>query len=131
MGIPTARATVSLSITIDARHPARLARFWAEALPGYAVRPYDQAEIARLADLGLTPETDPSVAVDGTGPTLWFQQVDTVPLARNRLHFDLAFGERGSEVERLRALGAVIHAEHVDHTVMHDPEGNQFCVFEV
>ena len=60
-------------IVIDAREPARLARFWAEALDGYAVREYDDAELHRLAAQGLTPETDPSVAVDGPGPTLFFQ----------------------------------------------------------
>ena len=32
------------------RHRARA--FWAEILDGYAVRPYDQAEIDRLAKLG-------------------------------------------------------------------------------
>ena len=54
-------------IVIDADHPASLARFWAAAVDGYAVRPYDDAEIARLAALGLTPETDPFVLVDGPG----------------------------------------------------------------
>ena len=61
-------------IVIDSLMPARLARFWASALPGYSVRTYDATEIARLAELGLTAETDPSVAVDGDGPTLWFQK---------------------------------------------------------
>jgi hypothetical protein len=56
-------------IVFDAAQPARLARFWAAALDGYAVREYDAAEIARLAGLGLDPETDPTVAVDGDGPT--------------------------------------------------------------
>ena len=45
-------------IVIDADHPASLARFWAAVLDGYAVRPYDEGEIARLAALGFTPETD-------------------------------------------------------------------------
>ena len=55
-------------IVIDALHPAALARFWAAALDGYAVRPYDAAEVARLAAMGRTPETDPQVAVDGPAP---------------------------------------------------------------
>ena len=45
-------------IVIDADHPAALARFWAAALDGYSVAPYDEVEISRLATLGLTPETD-------------------------------------------------------------------------
>lgn len=36
-------------IVIDARHPAALARFWADALTDYDIRPYDATEIARLA----------------------------------------------------------------------------------
>ncbi len=37
-------------ITFDCRHPASLARFWAAALDGYAVAPYDDAELERLRD---------------------------------------------------------------------------------
>jgi hypothetical protein len=51
------------AIVLDCREAAPLARFWAEAL-GWAVRAYDEAEVARLASLGYTPQTDPSVAVD-------------------------------------------------------------------
>ena len=61
-------------IVFDCETPSALARFWAELLDGYAVRPYDEAEIDRLAGLGLTPETDPTVLVDGPGPMLCFQQ---------------------------------------------------------
>ncbi len=60
---------------IDSTNPAALARFWASVLDGYEIRPYDLEEIARLAEQGLTPETDPAVAVDGPGPILWLQQV--------------------------------------------------------
>ena len=41
-------------IVIDADHPAALARFWAAALDGYAVAPYDDAEIVRLLALGAS-----------------------------------------------------------------------------
>ena len=61
-------------IVIDADHPASLARFWAAAVDGYAMRPYDDAEIARLATLGLTPETDRFVLIDGPGPIICCQQ---------------------------------------------------------
>ena len=54
-------------IVFDCETPSALARFWAELLDGYAVRPYDQAEIDRLAALGLTPETDPTVMRDLEG----------------------------------------------------------------
>lgn len=117
-------------IVIDAAKPSALARFWAEALEGYAVRAYDDAEVARLASLGLTPETDPSVAVDGPGPTLFFQETPAPKTQRNRVHLDLVGGSRAAEVERLRALGARVRDEHDDFTVLLDPEGNEFCVLD-
>lgn len=115
-------------IVFDSRHPAGLARFWAAALTGYAVRPYDDAEIERLAALGHTPETDPSVAVDGPGPTLFFQLNLEPKTHRNRLHLDLATADRSDEVARLTELGAHVRDEHDTFTVMLDPEGNEFCV---
>lgn len=117
-------------IVVDAQVPSRLARFWAQALPGYVVRPYDANEIARLASLGLTPETDTSVPIDGDGATIWFQKSPSTTTQRNRIHFDLLFRPRVAEVARLRELGATIRDERDSHTVMLDPEGNQFCVFD-
>lgn len=116
------------AIVIDSVHPAALARFWASALAGYAVRPYDADEIRRLADKGLTPETDPSVAVDGPGPTIWFQLTEAPTRSRNPIHLDLIGQPRDVEIRRLQALGATIRDTHSEHTVMLDPEGNQFCV---
>ncbi|WP_170223734.1 VOC family protein [Nonomuraea turkmeniaca] len=47
-------------VVVDCRHPASLARFWAAALDGYAVAPYDEAELARLRAEGVDdPEHDP------------------------------------------------------------------------
>lgn len=115
-------------IVIDCHNPPALARFWAGVLDGYAVRPYDAGEIARLARLGLTPDTDPSVAVDGPGPTLFFQQVAVPKQGKNRVHFDLQVPSRSDEVARLQALGATVRAVRDTYTVMLDPEGNEFCV---
>jgi hypothetical protein len=116
-------------IVIDALDPPRLARFWAAALNGYAVRAYDAAEIARLAEQGLTPETDPTVAIDGPGPTLFFQRT-AGRRGEGRLHLDLVGGPRAAEVARLEALGAIVRDVHDRYTVMLDPEGNRFCVQE-
>ena len=90
-------------IVVDSRHPASLARFWAGVLEGYEVRAYDAAEIARLAGLGLTPETDPSVLVDGPGPILCFQQVAALQPGR-RIHLDIVGGPRALEEARIVAL---------------------------
>jgi hypothetical protein len=117
-------------IVFDCERAPKLARFWAEILDGYAIRPYDQAEIERLAKLGLTPETDPTVLVDGPGPILCFQQVPTRKYENNRVHLDISVTDRQREVQRIRALGGKIVRETPEYTVMHDPEGNQFCLVE-
>ncbi len=117
-------------IVVDAVRPAALARFWAEVLDGYQIRSYEAAELERLSGLGLTPETDPAVAVDGPGPTLWFQQAPERKRTRNRVHLDLVGADRGTEVARLCALGASVRDEHGDHSVLQDPEGNEFCVLD-
>ena len=122
---------MEFEIVIDAKTPYALAHFWAAALQGYEVRAYDDKEIARLAALGLTPETDTSVPIDSqSGPTVWFQKSDEVTTTRNRIHFDLKYAERRDEVVRLEKLGATVRSERDDHTVMLDPEGNQFCLFD-
>jgi len=115
-------------IVIDSLDPPALARFWAGALDGYAVRPYDAAEVARLASIGRTPETDPSVALDGPGPSMFFQEVSEPKRGRNRLHFDLVAGPRAAEIERLCALCATVRDHHDAYSVLQDPEGNEFCV---
>ena len=118
------------AIVFDAVRPAELAAFWAAVLDGYDVRPYDDAELARLAARGLSPETDPNVAVDGPGPTLFFQQVSEPKATRNRVHLDVESADRAGEVERLEALGASVRRECERWTVMQDPEGNEFCVVD-
>jgi Glyoxalase-like domain len=115
-------------IVFDCERAPALARFWAEILDGYAVRPYDQAEIDRLAELGLTPETDPTVLVDGPGPILCFQQVPHRRYESNRIHLDIAVANRQQEVRRVLALGGELAREAPEYTVMRDPEGNQFCI---
>ena len=101
-------------IVIDADHPAALARFWAAAVDGYAVRPYD--------------ETDRYVLIDGPGPIICCQLRTGPRLERNRIHLDLETPDRPAEVARLTALGATFWYEHSNFTVLRDPEGNQFCV---
>lgn len=117
-------------IVFDCQSPAKLARFWAQLLDGYDVRTYDQAEIDRLARLGLTPETDPIVMVDGPGPSLCFQSVPNRKYENNRVHLDIAVKDRQREVQRIEALGGKIFRVEEGYTVMLDPEGNQLCIVE-
>jgi hypothetical protein len=115
-------------IVIDCRRAPRLARFWASLIDGYAVRAYDEIEIARLASQGLSPESDPTVAVDGPGPTFFFQEVPESKLVKNRLHLDIEVVDRRAEVERLTANGATVIAQFDSWTVLEDLEGNEFCL---
>ena len=117
-------------IVVDADNPARLARFWAEVAEGYAVRAYDEAEIARLAALGLTPETDPVVMVDGPGPTLCFHLRSGPRPFRNRIHLDLSSPNRAAEVDRVMALGATFWRSEQNYTTLRDIEGNPFCIID-
>ena len=115
-------------IVFDCVHPARLARFWEGLLDGFEVRPYDDEEIARLAALGLTPETDTNVMVDGPGLHLSFQQTDTPTPVKNKVHLDVMSEDRGALVSQLRQQGASVVQEFEGHTWMRDPESNDFCV---
>ncbi len=118
-------------IVVDCRHPASVARFWAEALEGYRVAPYDEDELRRLAALGIgDPEDDPTVLVEGGPgqPRLWFVRVPEGKVVKNRLHLDLAADDPAAEVGRLMDLGAVAVQDYPSWTQMADPEGNEFCL---
>ncbi len=117
-----------VAIVLDCQRPAPLARFWAAAL-GWQVRPYDEAEVARLAGLGLTPETDPHVAVDAPGGalTLWLDEVPEPRRGKNRMHLDIRVRD-GVHLEELLALGARVLHRHPDWWTLADPEGNEFDV---
>ena len=108
-------------IVIDCRHPAPLARFWAEVLDDFEVRHYDDAEIARLADLGFTPGSDPGVILDGPFLEICFQRVDLQPTTKRPLHLDVRTDDREEEVRRLTELGASIAEQFDTHTWMRDP----------
>ena len=121
-------------VVFDCRHPASLARFWAAALDGYAVAPYDEAELARLRAKGIDdPEDDPSVLVepsDPAQPRVWFQRVPEPKQTKNRVHVDISAADIEAEARRLVGLGATRQVDQPVPTliVLADPEGNEFCV---
>jgi len=139
-----------LQVTIDCADPVAMATFWAAALDYVLQPPPDGFDTwpAALASWGV-PESEwnsANAVVDpaGVGPRLFFQQVPEAKAGKNRLHLDVhasdgpdipAEQKRGQVlpvVERLTGLGArqVRQVEEMGSfwVVMHDPEGNEFCV---
>ncbi len=135
-------------VTFDCAEPERVARFWCEVL-GYVVPPPpegfaewdDFSQSLPLEDQGSAFACiDPS----GVGPRLFFQRVPEGKVVKNRLHLDVRVGtglvgdERldalEAECARLLPLGAVrlrlLPANDEDESVlvMHDVEGNEFCL---
>jgi hypothetical protein len=117
----------------DAADPQAIAGFWARAL-GYVAEPgYDDPDGASIVD------------PDGVGPAIGFLRVPEGKSAKNRMHIDIRVAgeppwdltEREqlirAKVGELVAAGATAvreehYGEHLGHVVMHDPEGNEFCV---
>ena len=135
------------NIVFDCSDPDRVATFWAGAL-GYEKGEFPPEMRKELLEGGLSEEDLASRAVAedpaGEGPRLFFQRVPEPKTVKNRVHLDINAtpGRRASkpeveaEMERLKALGAVVVREHDQswgafreyHWVMADPEGNEFCV---
>ena len=119
-------------VVFDCAHPASLARFWAAALDGHAVAPYDDEELARLRERGITdPEDDPSVLVEPPepgAPRLFFTLVPEPKVVKNRVHLDLRAADLEAEVARLVGLGATETGRSENWVMMADPEGNEFDV---
>lgn len=139
----------SFQVTFDAANPDALARFWALALdyveqsppPGYTDWPSFFAANNIIVEEGAASAiVDPT----GHGPRLYFQRVPEPKTAKNRVHLDLnvsdarTFGvEEGrrrveERVNELTAFGAALVQRFDERgefwVVMHDPEGNEFCV---
>lgn len=140
-------------LTIDANDPALLARFWAQAL-GY--QPVPPAEPETTWHTHYRARLGEEVAFDdrlfdpaGLRPPIWFQEVPETKAGKNRLHLDLYPTGRDNslplerrieiveaKVAELVGLGASVerrtrHDESDNQfyfVVMHDPEGNEFCV---
>ncbi|HZU12405.1 MAG TPA: VOC family protein [Chloroflexota bacterium] len=137
-------------IVFDCRDPDSLARFWADALgykmqpppPGYATwEDFLQARGVPEEDWG---EASAIVDPGHTLPRVYFQRVPEPKTLKNRVHLDINTGVRegesdeehrvtvAREVQRLTDLGATMVEDHEgghEHwVVMHDPEGNEFCV---
>jgi len=109
-------ASVIKSVSFDASDAIVLATFWA-AVFGSDVDEESTADKAFVEAAGWG------------GPNIWFTRVPEAKAAKNRIHFDLRSpGTVADEVARLERLGATVLEHYEHHTVMRDPEGNEFCV---
>jgi Glyoxalase-like domain len=138
-----------IQVTFDAADPEKLAEFWGLAL-GYVPEPAPEGFVSWedfARSIGL-PESEfgaQASRVDpaGEGPRLYFQRVPEGKTAKNRVHLEVSVaaphirGEErkrlvSEEVERLFRAGASLawtnDDTRGDSVVLHDPEGNEFCV---
>jgi predicted enzyme related to lactoylglutathione lyase len=110
-----------LGLVLDCHDPEALAPFWSRAL-GYDV----------IGSAGTYVLLLP--AGGEAGPQLLLQRVPEPKRAKNRMHFDIHVADIEAEATRLVELGAErVHpdplSEHgTNWVLMHDPEGNEFCV---
>ncbi len=86
------------------------------ALDGFEIRPYDDEEIARLAGMGRTQETDPCVILDGPMFEVCFQEVAVLPDVKRAMHLDISTPKQPLERDRPVLLGASIVQEFDRHT---------------
>lgn len=69
------------------------------------------------------------------GPFLAFQKVEERKASKNRLHLDVRAPDRETFVAEIIAMGGSHIRDHQEAhfpmwSVMADPEGNEFCVYE-
>jgi predicted enzyme related to lactoylglutathione lyase len=108
-----------IALVLDCADPDALARFWSDAL-GYTT-------------LGGAGSYVVLVDESRQQPKLLLQRVDEPKSAKNRMHLDIETAHVEDEVARLEGLGARrVEGPVAEHgstwVVMHDPEGNEFCV---
>lgn len=106
------------TIVVECTSPERLARFWATAL-GLPVYGDDREGWMAVG------------AAKQRGFRLLLKRVPDLAVAKGGLHLDLTPAtSRVEEVARLVEAGASVVGEHDRLTVLHDPEGNVFCVLD-
>ncbi|MFF4895901.1 VOC family protein [Streptomyces sp. NPDC001068] len=114
------------AISFDAHRPEHLARFWSGLL---GLKRADEADDS-FDGVALLSGND-------AGYRLGFRPAESRKTAQNRLHFDLPSSSASDQQETV-ARALELGARHCDvgqgpdasHTVLADPEGNEFCVIE-
>ena len=108
------------SIVWGVKDLERAIEFWSRALNYRLSRPAD-VDWAML------------IPKDGNGIQLSLNKVTSDKARRH--HMDLFTGNQKEEVDRLIALGATrakwAYPPDADYVVLHDPDGNPFCVVQI
>ncbi len=112
-------------VTIDARDPYALSRWWSDVL-----------DFAEDPDDPNLPEHEECLIQSADRVTkLLFIRVPEEKAVKNRLHLDLrpVADARDLELDRLLALGATEvddrrTSDGLGWVVLADPEGNEFCI---
>lgn len=115
LGIPADPSAVqTVQVAVDALVVAEVQPFW-RAVLGYR-------------------QDGPEDLVDprGSGPSLWFQQMDAPRPERNRVHIDISVPHDQAQARVSAALaagGRVVSDEHAPQWwVLADAEGNEACI---
>ena len=116
--LPATGRPVLSTVVFDCSDPERLAQFWGELL-GVGVAYRDPTWVA----LERTPE----------GGRIAFQPVPEAKAVKNRLHVDLLVDDLPASTATAVAfgattVGAVVEEHNGSYQVLHDPEGNEFCL---
>jgi 4a-hydroxytetrahydrobiopterin dehydratase len=113
---PRPELTQTLELGIDTADWGRIRPFWKAVLGG--------SDNARLPDEVRD--------LDGSLPTLWFQETEPHEEPRQRWHPDIHVPADVAEARIAAALdagGTLVTAEHApSFTVLADPDGNKVCV---
>ena len=108
------------NVAFDCDDVLRVATFWSTALG----RPVDDGSSELFASIG-------GGDADRAEPALYFNKVPETKQAKNRVHLDLVDADPEA-VDKLVGIGATVVGRHQiagqRWTVMHDVEGNEFCV---
>lgn len=106
------------ALGVDAVHHRSIAAWWADVLGGTLFEDDDYTSVQRLP--GSTLES-----ID-------FATVPEPKTVKNRIHWDVMLTAESSVDDLVAARATVLRAadDEIRWTIMADPEGNEFCVFE-
>ena len=121
------------TLVVECLDVRQQAAWWARALDWTVIHESDKECV--IVPSWADDEVIRKTPWEEVGPGIVFVPVATAKQTKNRLHIDLAphvSQDREEEIRRLEELGAtrvdVGQPEGASWTVMHDPEGNEFCV---